>query len=542
MTLTETVLKHAKKIVLGCALACSTLGLTAPGAYAQTPSDDTKQEIDALRRQVEMLMQKVNALSAQQTPTGIDRTPGVISPAPSATAASAQQVSQFLQRKPDGLPGTGVTLLTHGGEITFYGNLDVSIDDTTKGLGNAIGLDGTRPAGRTGWLPAISSNLSYLGVRGMQSLGTIPLRFVYQLETQIDISATSGTSETNSNTSNVVKGGLTSRNSYIGLTSPTYGALKIGKTDAPYKLSTARMNAFSGMLGDYAVIMGNTGGDNRVEFGTRLSHAVWYESPTIAGLSLNALVSPGQNRGYDNSNIAAGESDCTGGNVPGSGATPLACNDGSYGAAYSASLAYSQGPLYLTAAYEGHRGVNRSSDLAAFDTGAIANERAVKVGLQYKFPTRTTVSAIWESMQRGVPDYLQYQNERSRTGYWFALSQELSHDDTLHFGWGHANKAKGDPGQHNTNPGAGVDNAADMFTLAWKHMVDDSLSTYINYAMTNNHPYAHYDLGAGGRGVTTDCHDGSNPDTTGFDPNGGAPHCYAGGKLKGVSVGMKYTF
>ena len=72
--------------------------------------------------------------------------------------------------------------------------------------------------------------------------------------------------------------------------------------------------------------------------------------------------------------------------------------------------------------------------------------------------------------------------------------------------------------------------------------MDRQLSWYANFAETLNHVAAHYDLGAGGRGVTTDCHDASNPDASGFDPNGGAPHCYAGGKLRGISVGMKYQF
>jgi hypothetical protein len=36
--------------------------------------------------------------------------------------------------------------------------------------------------------------------------------------------------------------------------------------------------------------------------------------------------------------------------------------------------------------------------------------------------------------------------------------------------------------------------------------------------------------------------DASNPDTSGFDPNGNAPKCWAGGKLQGVSVGTKYVF
>ena len=65
--------------------------------------------------------------------------------------------------------------------------------------------------------------------------------------------------------------------------------------------------------------MGNTGGDNRVEFGGRLDHSIWYESPTIGGFQLNALFAPGQNRATDSDNIAAGEADCTGGNDPTSG-------------------------------------------------------------------------------------------------------------------------------------------------------------------------------------------------------------------------------
>ena len=46
--------------------------------------------------------------------------------------------------------------------------------------------------------------------------------------------------------------------------------IKVGKTDASYNISTAGMNLFSGMIGDYSAVMGNTGGDNRVEFLTRL--------------------------------------------------------------------------------------------------------------------------------------------------------------------------------------------------------------------------------------------------------------------------------
>ncbi|MEO8925273.1 MAG: porin, partial [Caldimonas sp.] len=100
------------------------------------------------------------------------------------------------------------------------------------------------------------------------------------------------------------------------------------------------------------------------------------------------------------------------GNVPGSGGTSVACNDGTYGTAYSIDGTYRIGGLYVSAAYELHRAVNRTSDLGAFDPTDVADESAAKVAGQYRFPTGTTVSAIYEKMKRNVPDALAAQNER----------------------------------------------------------------------------------------------------------------------------------
>ncbi|WP_241024454.1 porin [Burkholderia sp. Ac-20365] len=445
--------------------------------------------------------------------------------------------------------------LTAIGNIEFYGDLNLSADYATKGLKSSYTRpDGTvvSPAGNMGWQPDISSNLSYLGVRGQHNFGASPLAFVFQLETQIDVSATAGTANSNSAQDSTVKGALTSRNSFIGLASPAWGALKIGKTDAPYKTSTQRMNPFSGTPGDYAAIMGNTGGDNRVEFGTRLDHAIWYESPSFSGVTFNALVSPGQNRGYENSTQASGESDCTGGNIPGSGGGPVACNDGSYGTAYSANVAYTRGPLYLTAAYELHRGVNRSGDVTntpaaatsadGTDPNDIGNEWAFKVGGQYTFSTGTTVSGIYEWLRRKIPSYLESQNERSRNGFWISLTQVITPKDLASFGWAHAGGTPGDPGQHNTAPAdpnalgiANPPNAANLFSLLYRHVVDKNLSIYANYALLINEANAHYALGAGGRSVTYDCHDGSSI-------SAGAPFCYAGGHPMAFSVGLDYKF
>jgi hypothetical protein len=191
---------------------------------------------------------------------------------------------------------------------------------------------------------------------------------------------------------------------------------------------------------------------------------------------------------------------------------PIACNDGSYSNAVSTNLSYTNGPLYITAAYEWHQNVNRQSDitsiygassLATLPTAYaqslfnadVANEDAAKVAILYHFPTQTTAGGIFESMHRYVPADLQFQNERQRYGTWFVVSQQLTDADSLHFGWAHAFRTPGDPGQHNdatltTLDGAGTyapnDNQSDMLTGSYKHRFSENLTWYTAVAATFN--------------------------------------------------------
>jgi predicted porin len=581
--------KHSLTALL---FVCAFLGAATSRAQDVTPSavpasddSDLRSEVRTLRSQLVALTQRLEVLQQKldQKPAPVVFASGVSASAESnrsgastiAAPKSEAMTSVYVAPAAAQLtnahgdfelkPGNGLTFYVPGGELTTYGNLDVSVDGTTKGIANEIGPDGNPPVGNMGWMPALSTNISYIGVRGFQNLNSLPFKFVYQLETQIDTAATSGISETNNNESNVVKGGLTSRNSFIGLSSEKWGSLMLGKTDAPYKNSTAGFNPFYGMIGDYQVIMANTGGDNRVEFGTRLDHSIWYASPKWGGFEINALVSPGQNRADNNDNIAAGESDCTGGNIPGSGGiTPITCSDGSFGLATSASLSYTKGGLYATAAYERHEKVNRSSDITAiYGSGNaysqmlvgqdVAAEDAGKVGLLYAFPSKTTLGGIFETLHRYVPADLQFQNERQRNGSWLFASQDLGHNFSAHFGWAHAFRMPGDPGQHNDSnvvppngdpatdatAGANADNSANMFTFALKNKLSKNLTAYFDWALTANGPAGHYDLGAGGRSVTTDCHDASDA-TGGLAPSN--PHCWTGGNLMGVSAGLSLKF
>jgi predicted porin len=591
-------------------------------AKAQSVSPDElrtlKAQIDALQAKVKDLESKqqqsdANAQAAKrQASEAQAQAAAAKASASQASATAAKTQTQVANLPVKGTekdewffrhkPGDPLTFETPGGEITGYGNIDVSFDGASKTVTgwfssplNQHGCGGNCIAtGNFGWMPDISTNLSYLGVRGFQRLPGSDWRFVYQLEAGFDVSAFPSNRQTNSNLSNQVNGALFSRNSYIGLANPAIGAIKIGKEDTPYKSSTAAFNPFSGMWGDYSVVMGNTGGDNRVEFGYRASHAIWYESPNLGGFQWNVLYAPGQNRSWISDNIASGESDCAGNNDPTSGAPApgiFFCTDGSFSDLISANVSYTSGPFYITAAYEWHHAVNRQSDIQGMfgivgPVGAlnasgsnlvgnnncasmgistlaselcmqdVADEDAAKIGAIYKFNTGTTVGAIVEHMNRYVPSDLHFQNERTRWGTWAFLSQQLTPVDSIHFGWAHAFKAQGDPGQHNdctlTAPGSNADvsgcyapnnNQADMVTAAYKHQFSKNLTWYTDIAATFNGNSAHYDLGAGGRAVTTDCHDAN--DLTGGSASGGAfasPNCFTGTTLVGVSTGLQWRF
>ena len=576
-------LKFAKAIMVALA-ACAALAVMPVSVRADDAQEnrDLKEQMRVMMQRMDDLQKQVQALSKQQA------APAAPAPAQAASTGPAAPAAAKEDKEPR------LTKLLSG----FFGTLDVSFDDTTKGMNgfvayhllpNGSGLDytnpkngGAGPVGRVNYMPALSTNKSTLGYRGSHRIEGTTVDFIYQIQTAPAITSSPGLNTSQYQQSNVTKAGIGYGDTFVGLAGKEWGKIKFGTTYTPYKSSTDRMNPFSGMLGDYAVVMGNSGGDNRVEFGTRLDHSLWYESPVFGKLfSFDVLLSPGQNRTYNNVVQSSGSPDCNGGNEPGSGNLLLNCDDGGFDDAFSADLKFETGPLYVTAAFEYHRNVNRNSDgigsnspqygnlVAAnspvIDFGTynaivaeygvnfvndngftppyltdIANETAFKVGAQYKFPFGLSISGIYEALHRSLPAELQFQNERQRNGLWFALSEDFSPIDNVSIGWAHAGKTPGDPaGQHNYNP-ASLDDSADMYTIAWKHRFDKSLYWYLDAAETFNHGNAHYDLGAGGRGLTTDCHDGTNAILIDYSSAGNTT--WGGCHEIGVSTGLNYKF
>jgi hypothetical protein len=145
----------------------------------------------------------------------------------------------------------------------------------------------------------------------------------------------------------------------------------------------------------------------------------------------------------------------------------------------------------------------------------------MKVGVQYRFPTNTTVNVILERMTRKAP--VADLNERQRNGSWLAISQKFGDSNEVNLGWAHAGKTPGDPG---VGP---IANEANMYTVGYKHHWDKKANWYVVYARQQNQAGAHYDLGASGHGITTDCKDAVGT-------------CFTGETLQGVSAGMMYSF
>ena len=244
------------------------------------------------------------------------------------------------------------------------------------------------------------------------------------------------------------------------------------------------------------------------------------------------------------------------------------------------------GGLYLVGAYELHKRVNRSSDgigagqpyynylvsqgptasrrcstgrtttpiAAEYPVAAaagspaystaydIADEWAMKFGGQYHFDFGLTVSYLYEDMHRDVPASMEFQNERQRTGQWLALQQSFFDGrDVVAVGWAHAGASVGDPGgQHNFNPNGIGDNQANMYTAQYWHKFDKQLTVYFDMADTANDGNAHYDIGAGGHGIKTDCHDATHPRSSTTAAR--VPTTWGGCHELGVSTGVTFRF
>ena len=216
------------------------------------------------------------------------------------------------------------------------------------------------------------------------------------------------------------------------------------------------------------------------------------------------------------------------------------------------------GGLYLVGAYEIHKRVNRSSDgiganspyygylvgqgpngpnaamldwadyeayaaeypdaapagSPAYSTAYdVADEWAMKFGGQYTFDFGLTVSALYEDLHREFPPVMEFQNERQRHGDWLALqqaSERRSGRRRGRLGACQATRRETRAASTTTTRTASATIRPTCTPSQYWHKLDKQLTMYFDVAETINDGNAHYDIGAGGHGIKTDCHDATH--------------------------------
>jgi predicted porin len=537
--------------------ACAALCLVSfSGAARSATLDDVMARLDKIEKENAELRQKVRSLSAARPVTAV-------AAAPVATDPGKFKGNPVLHASVATSPAPPPPVRTIGGIPVKAGPLGPLIDNTTVTLYGSIDVSGdvfNPSVFDQGTKFGVASNISSFGIRVRHNLapyGWDGMAVLAQLESQVDIASAP-----------TERAALGTRDSFLGLEGP-WGAIKAGKSDTPYKKSTAAMDPFTRTLGDYNSIMGNTGGDNRAEFDWRMNHAVWYESPLFNGFQFSALISPGQNYAKDNSDYSFGDAfQCngassrgSGSNFPGTGGAVSGniggngCTDGSFGNAYSAALTYKNGPFTAIAAYELHEGVNRRGDDGS-EPGQIApvfladgsqvftgvhNEWAAKVGGGYRFNDGlgdVQLNAFYEWIRREVTAAEQPFNERSRDAV-FASATQFIGKWALSGSYAHAFKSPGNPAMLSVNdpvlaPMATVQanlfsNDASQYAIGARYYFNDWASWYIVGSQINQGQGAHYCLGASGHGYQVCSRDAAN-DTIG------------GATIRAATTGMTFNF
>ncbi len=208
----------------------------------------------------------------------------------------------------------------------------------------------------------VTSRFSRLGFKGSEDLGD-GLKLIWKMETGY----------------NTAEGGFTSgRNTYIGLAGG-WGTFLYGRHDTPLRMSTGKLDVFGDEMADYNATAGF--------IDVRASDAIAYVSPSFSGLTLIGAVVPDAD--YDGT--------------------------GDFGGAYSVAAMYSNGGLFLAAAWEQlddlvggadatHWRIGAGFDMGDFHIGAVYADQSdltatdnYTVNGSYKFGNNK-LKAMWSQI------------------------------------------------------------------------------------------------------------------------------------------------
>ena len=332
--------------------------------------------------------------------------------------------------------------------VEVYGQARMSLDfnsndDTTGGA-----CDTTPPftASCEDSALAVSSNKSRIGFRGDEDLGG-GLKALWLIEQNIDL-----------DTNPSFRGG---RDAYMGLDG-AFGTVLAGRINTPYKNSTQQLDIFANTRGDYNAIIGMVGGSPAVtganaSFNNRFSNSIQYKTPDMSGFK--GALAYSVNAVSDNlpQTTAASETD-----------------------AYSLSGSFTQGPIFVTAAYEALNSVTAFTP----PTASLDDATAWKIGGSFTLGGMTTFGAMWESADLGGTN-------NDRDAYYLNVAHKMD-AITLKAAFTSADKV-----------GNLTDSGATQFAVGASYALSKTTEAYAMYTAVNNDNNAGYAIEGVGLGETS---------------------------------------
>jgi len=294
----------------------------------------------------------------------------------------------------------------------IYGRANVSVDWLDNGIDDGINT---------------SSNSSRLGFRAEHDLGN-NLKAIMQLEQNIRFEEGAGS--------------FASRDSFVGLRGD-FGMVRLGHFDTPLKAVRSNTDFFGDQIGDarnLTRLRDDYGSVN--DFDTRFRNGIHYRSPSFGGVVFDAHYSTNT----------------------GTGATVDNNND-----AFSTSLTYTQGTLYLAGSYE-RKNENKSD--------------AIRLGAKYGMGDFEFAALAQFATMKQAPGFLGVDQDVDTFG--LGASYKLGAKTTL-------------KGQYYWLSADADERDANMIVVGMDYRIARPFRLMLAYAHTNNDDNARYSMSRGGR-------------------------------------------
>ena len=321
--------------------------------------------------------------------------------------------------------------------VTVYGQANVSLDMVKSG-GVANATPGTGSVGSN----HVASNSSRLGFKGSEDLGN-GLSAIFQVESEINIDGT-GTTDSNGDTSSGTL--LATRETFAGVKGDSWGAVKLGRLDTPYKISTRGLDLFADGIADNRSIMG--GGND-----ARTTDTIAYVSPSMSGFSAAYARAMGAE-----------------------GAT---ATNQTKGKASSIAVMYDVAPFYATIA---NQKVTYGTALGQFSSATGEVDKAFKVGGGYK-TDMFAVNAVIENTKNTASI-----TETKARNIYIAGQYNISSNDAVKLAYTVA-------GDEKANGVKTIDSGAKQMSIGYDHNLSKRTTVYALYTKLSNKAQADYNIG-----------------------------------------------